>query len=144
MLFAKLSISLYLLFYEKNITNSQNIKYNTIVISGIGIDLVNLEQFKRHINHSPYFKSRLFSQEEHVLTDNQLAGNFATKEALFKASSIKFEYSNCSVLRDKNGKPFIVFNNDITTYEHVHIFISITNNEKYSVAIVLLEPKQEL
>jgi phosphopantetheine--protein transferase-like protein len=114
------------------------------VISGIGIDLVDLKQFKRHLGQNSYFKSRLFSQAEHLLTDNQLAGNYATKEALFKASSIKIEYSKCSVLRDKNGKPFIAFNDDITTYENVNILVSITNNDKYSLAIVLLESKQEL
>ena len=112
------------------------------MIRGIGVDLVDLEQFKRYLGQNSHFKSRLFSQAEQLLTDNQLAGNYATKEALFKASSINIEYSKCSVLRDKNGKPFIVFNDDITTYENINILISITNNERYSLAIVLLESKQ--
>ena len=114
------------------------------VMCGIGIDLVDLKQFKRYLHQSAYFKSRLFSPAEYLLTDNQLAGSYATKEALFKASSIKFEYSKCSVLRDKNGKPFVVLDNDMITYENLNIFVSITNNDKYAIAVVLLESKHVL
>ena len=119
-----------------------NMEYNLIMISGVGIDLVDLNRFKRYINRSSHFKSRLFSPAEHLLSDSQLAGNYAAKEALFKASSIEFDFSKCSVLRDKKGKPFIAFDYDIITYEKLSIFVSITNNQQYSVAMVLLETKQ--
>jgi holo-[acyl-carrier protein] synthase len=114
------------------------------MIYGIGIDLVELKRFERYVNQSSYFKSRIFSPAEHLLTDNQLAGNYAAKEALFKASSIKFEFSKCSVLRDKNGKPFIIFDNEMNTYEKLCFFVSITNNKRYSIAIVIIESKQDL
>jgi phosphopantetheine--protein transferase-like protein len=116
-------------------------EYNILMISGVGIDLVDLKQFKRYLNQSSHFKSRLFSPAEHLLTDDQLAGNYAAKEALFKASSIKFEFSKCSVLRDKNGKPFITFDYDIITHKKLSISVSITNNQQYSVAIVIIETK---
>ena len=114
------------------------------MICGIGIDLVESKRFERYVNQSSYFKSRIFSPAEQLLTDNQLAGNYAAKEALFKASSIKFEFSKCSVLRDENGKPFIIFDDDMITYEKLSIFVSITNNKRYSVAFVIIEYKQDL
>ena len=114
------------------------------MIYGIGIDLVESKRFERYVNQSSHFKSRMFSSAELLLTDTQLAGNYAAKEALFKASSIKFEFSKCSVLRDKNGKPFIIFDDDLIAYEKLIVFVSITNNKRYSIAIVILESKQDL
>ena len=111
------------------------------MIEGIGIDIVNLERFRVYINQGSYFKSRLFSTSELTLTENQLAGNFAVKEAFYKASGIKFEFSECSVLRDKTGKPFIAFKKYMYNGNHKDILVSITNNDKYAVAIVLIQSK---
>jgi holo-[acyl-carrier protein] synthase len=109
------------------------------MIQGVGVDIVNLKRFKNYLNTIECFKSRLFSTSELALTENQLAGNFAVKEAFYKASGIKFDFSQCSVLRDETGNPFIAFNTAIYDCNNLSFFISITNNDKYAIAIVLIQ-----
>jgi holo-[acyl-carrier-protein] synthase len=88
----------------------------------------------------PAVKSKIFSKEEECLTVNQLAGNFAAKEALFKSLSNQsfFDFRECSVLRTKKGKPFFRFKAKmLEQLKNENIYISISNSKQFAIAIVV-------
>ena len=113
--------------------------YGLLMIIGIGVDLVVLTRFAGYINRSQYMRDRLFSKSELTLSVNQLAGNFAVKEALLKASLKKFEFAKCAVLRNESGKPYIDFESGVKHFNDENILISITNTDEYALAIVLIQ-----
>lgn len=79
------------------------------MITGIGVDLVDLKRFEQTIEKNPKLIERLFHPVERGYTTNQLAGSFAAKEAVVKAlgSSEGLSWQEISVVRDSLGKPWI-------------------------------------
>ncbi|RNE63953.1 holo-ACP synthase [Cryobacterium tepidiphilum] len=55
------------------------------MITGIGVDVVDLARFERQILRTPRLVPRLFTEGERSLPAHSLAARFAAKEALIKA-----------------------------------------------------------
>ena len=109
-------------------------------IISIGVDLVSIKRFKRECRGNPRLKAKLFTSNELKLSAQQLAGNFAIKEALYKAldDQTSFRYSNCSILRDFNsGKPKLILDGELALLlKNKQIGISITNEGDWVIACV--------
>ncbi|MFJ3956201.1 holo-ACP synthase [Arthrobacter sp. NPDC090010] len=54
------------------------------MIVGIGVDVVDIERFKRQLERTPGLRERLFVPAERELNDRSLAARFAAKEAAAK------------------------------------------------------------
>lgn len=102
----------------------------------IGIDLVELEEFKKNFQ-SPDALEKVFLSSE--LAQNKkvesLAGIFASKEAFFKALGRKVGWLEVWVEKDPSGKPKL---------ESAHLnagqktSISISHSGNYAVAAVVI------
>ncbi|MED3552426.1 holo-ACP synthase [Cytobacillus praedii] len=115
------------------------------MISGIGIDIVELSRIRRIYLRQQKFVDRILTVNEkeifYNLTEDRkteyLAGRFAAKEAFSKAIGTglggSLSFLDIEIVKDKNGKPFISkpFN------EGVHL--SISHSKEYAVAQVVIE-----
>ena len=82
------------------------------MITGIGVDVVDLARFERALDRTPRLKSRLFTEREltaggRVLSLRSLAGRFAAKEALIKAlgESTGIRWHDMQVVSNELGNP---------------------------------------
>lgn len=119
------------------------------MITGIGIDIVELDRIKVLIERQKKIIDRVLapSEKDHFLTLSEkrkvefLAGRFAAKEAFSKAfgSGIGKDLSfiDIEIRADERGKPFIVK----PFSQGVHL--SISHSEHYAVAQVTIEKTGE-
>ena len=98
----------------------------------IGIDIVNIQRVK--LNDS-FIELVLTPEEQRELSERHteaskkeyLAGRFAVKEAIFKATQDQ-EYLHYSCLNKKSGKPYIK--------DHPEIDVSISHDGNIAAAII--------
>ena len=81
---------------------------------GIGIDLVDVERFRRHLERTPELLDRIFHEAERsgpagALPWYRLAETFAIKEAAAKALGVPagIDWRDCVVSRSAAGAPQI-------------------------------------
>lgn len=122
------------------------------MIIGLGIDLVDIARIENMKLLSDFVKKH-FSENEQIffnsaknLKFNRIANNFAVKEAFSKALGIGlngFSLNEVEVLRNDSGKPYInLYGNAKKLFEKSgggNIFVSITDTEKASAAVVIIE-----
>jgi len=103
---------------------------------------VNFNRFSQLVDNNPSLKSKLFNLEELTLNLRQLAGNFAVKEAFYKALEDQqlFSYHDCSISRDAiTQRPIIslsgLLKNSLIDRK---IHISITNEDMWIIACVVI------
>lgn len=81
---------------------------------GIGCDILEIARIEKIMQEQDKFITRFFSLREQEMLKKKkfapqtVAVNFAAKEAFIKATGQKVEFNEIEVLRDLNGKPFIV------------------------------------
>jgi holo-[acyl-carrier protein] synthase len=77
------------------------------VIVGVGIDVVDIARFARHLAMSPGLEARLFTEPERGLATQSLAARFAAKEALAKALGAPkgLSWMDVTVVREPSGAP---------------------------------------
>jgi holo-[acyl-carrier protein] synthase len=85
---------------------------------GIGIDLVDIERFRRSLERTPSMRTRLFTDVELAYVAPQvdpvpsLAARFAAREAVMKALGVglgAFGFHDVWVERAPSGKPSLMF-----------------------------------
>lgn len=115
------------------------------MISGIGIDIVELKRIEKIIKRQVRFADRILTVKEKEtyerLTDSRkvefLAGRFAAKEAFSKANGTgigkELSFLDIEIETDGRGKPMITQPLD----KGVHL--SISHSEEYAVAQVIIE-----
>lgn len=99
----------------------------------IGIDLVWIERVslkESFVNTilTSYEKEAYENRTSEKTKKNYIAGRFAAKEAIFKATQDK-NYLSYSILNDDSGAPYVL--------DHPELSISISHDGDYAVAIVL-------
>ena len=116
------------------------------MITGIGLDLVDLKKINKIIKKSNKFPKRILSEREleifGTLSDPRkieyLAGRFAAKEAFAKARGTGIRegctFHQIEILNDKLGKPIIYFDG-----AEVKGFVSITHTGEVAAAQVILQ-----
>ena len=101
----------------------------------VGIDIVNIEEFKTKMGDGDALLSVFLDSELKSFTGfESLAGVFAAKEAFFKALGRKIDWKDVWVKKSDTGKPQLQTN--ATDY---NIKLSISHSKDYAVAVVLIE-----
>jgi holo-[acyl-carrier-protein] synthase len=103
----------------------------------IGIDIVEISRIKElYERYGQRFLNRILHKEEIDIIKSKkdifptVAGRFAAKEALVKASGDKtLNFNSICVLNDKDGKPFF---KKMGQFE-----LSISHERNYAVAMVI-------
>ncbi len=101
----------------------------------LGIDIVNLPEFKIKIKNSSLEKVFLSTELEQNKTPESLAGIFAAKEAFFKAIGAKEDWLSVWIEKTKAGKPLLkstFFKSDQKAE------VSISHAGNYAIAIVMI------
>tara|TARA_Y100000590_G_scaffold122868_1_gene140718 strand:+ start:277 stop:660 length:384 start_codon:yes stop_codon:yes gene_type:complete len=124
-------------------------------IIGIGVDIVKNSRIKKSILNKS-FLYRVFTNEEILISKNKknksiyFAKRFAAKEAFSKSLGTgfrdDFNFKDISVINDKLGKPSFFISKKIKNMikkkfkiRKFNFFLSITDEEKYSMAFVILK-----
>lgn len=114
----------------------------------IGVDLIDNSRFESMINDDKKVK-RILSEFEQIIyseitSDKRkieyLASRFSAKEAVIKAinkENLSFSYSDISILNDKKGAPYVVFNFEVD----FEVLISISHTDTNSVCFAILKKK---
>ena len=116
------------------------------MITGIGLDLVDLKRIKNILNNSNKFPKRILSDRELKIFDTLselrqvefLAGRFAAKEAYAKARGTGIRegcsFHQIEIINDALGKPIIYFEG-----AEIKGFVSITHTADVAAAQVILQ-----
>ena len=124
---------------------------------GIGVDIVENSRIRKSINNKK-FLLRIFTKNEiaqSIKTNSKVAffsKRFAAKEAFSKALGLGFRkslnFKDISVINNKYGKPSIKIKDKLQNIikkqfktNKVNILLSISDENKYSIAFVILEKK---
>lgn len=115
------------------------------MISGIGIDIIELNRIKTIIDRQPKFIQRILTENELLIFEKLstqrktefLAGRFAAKEAYAKANGTgignELSFLDIEIHPDPFGKPQII----APIQEGVHL--SISHSREYAIAQVVIE-----
>jgi len=124
-------------------------------IIGIGVDIVNNNRLKKHINNKKFIE-RMFSiseQKSSLKLKNKLnffSKRFAAKEAFSKATgfgiSKNLHFKDIEIKNNKKGKPSINLKKRTILYLNkklkVNSFktnLSLSDEKNYSIAYVIIE-----
>lgn len=116
------------------------------MISGIGIDIIELERIERAVKRNSRFVERILTEKERDIYESFkqrkrklefLAGRFAAKEAFAKATGTgigKLSFQHIEVLPNEIGAPEII----VEGFIKEKIFLSISHSKQYAVAQVII------
>jgi len=111
----------------------------------IGIDVVDVNNFRKSIERTKPLKHKLFTEYEINYCKNKgiehLASRFAAKEAFFKACNIeKLDWKGIEIRNLKSGKPIIRLSRKIKTKLNLKsIKITLSQTRKNAAAFVMMD-----
>ena len=124
-------------------------------IIGIGVDIVENNRFKKLIKKKKFINRICSSKEINIFKKKNnkilyLSKRFSAKEAFVKALGSGFRNKLCfndiSILNDKRGKPYFLFNQKIKNIlKNKHklnkfkAHLSLSDEKKYSISYVILQ-----
>ncbi|SFB24313.1 MULTISPECIES: holo-ACP synthase [unclassified Bacillus (in: firmicutes)] len=115
------------------------------MITGIGIDIIELKRIEEMMNRQKKFSSRILTETEilefEALSSRRkveyLAGRFSAKEAYSKAIGTgigqQLSFLDIEVSKDEKGKPYI------SKPKSKGVHLSISHSHEYAVAQVIIE-----
>lgn len=124
-----------------------NERLGSVVIKGIGIDLIELNRIHHSMQQSDRLMQRILTTYEQTVFQKlkseqrrveYLAGRFAAKEAFAKATGQgigQLSFQHIEVRSNDSGAPELY----VKGYDNVNIFISITHTKQYAAAQVVIE-----
>lgn len=115
------------------------------MISGIGIDVVDIGRFERSLARTPALLERLFAESERGRAPRSLAARFAAKEALIKALGglAVIRWHDMQVVQDEEGNPDFLLAGALA--EHMEalgiarVHLSMSHDAGIASAFVVLE-----
>lgn len=117
------------------------------MITGIGIDIIEVERIKNSAEKNPRFLQRIFTSQEITYCQGKknkyqhLAARFASKEAFFKALGKRIKWTDIELVNLPSGKPQL----NIKAKERFsvkQVQVSISHLADYAAAVVILEGKE--
>ena len=114
----------------------------TLMIFGIGIDVVDIARFEESLERTPSLKERLFKASELARPIHSLAARFAAKEAIAKAMDSKddFHWQDVEIINLATGKP--VFQLSGTTAAFLRdkkVHLTLSHDAGVASAMVVIE-----
>lgn len=117
------------------------------MITGIGVDLIELDRIEQIINRNPRFVEKILTEKEMIIYEQKksklkriefLAGRFAGKEAFSKAFGTgigKVAFQDIEILTGPKGEPRLHFNQP----HQMNLHISISHSMSHAIAQVIIE-----
>ncbi len=133
------------------------------MITGLGVDIVEIDRMRAALKRHPRIKERLFSEEEQAYCDERnkpeihYAMRFAAKEAVLKALGTGFtgmRFKDVEVFRDEFGRPSPRLKGRAAEVAEergvleMHLSLSFTHSTAVASAVAITEahrpkPKEE-
>lgn len=122
------------------------------MITGLGVDIVEIERMREAIERRPRIKERLFSEEERRYCDKRskpevhYALRFAAKEAVLKSLGTGFSgmrFTDVEVVREANGRPVPKLSGRAAEYAEqlgvveMHLSLSFTHTTAVASAVAI-------
>ena len=124
------------------------------VISSLGIDIIEIDRFRRAAQRTPRMLTRLFTDGERTYCDARsdpfphYAARFAAKEAAAKALGRWLRWHDVEITNDPRGRPFISLCGEAAELARVakggRLRVSLSHGRDYAVAAVVLVLPQEI
>lgn len=129
------------------------------MISGLGVDIVEIDRMRDALARRPRMKERLFSDEERAYCDGRnkpeihYAMRFAAKEAVLKALGTGFSgmrFRDVEVLRDERGRPTPKLSGraaevaEAAGVVEMHLSLSFTHATAVASAVAITEEMRPL
>ncbi len=112
-------------------------------ITGIGIDVVDIERFQQSLDRTPAMRNRIFTPSESGLKLSSLAARFAAKEALAKALNAKtatFNWQEVEIVNEATGKPLFQFYGALAEkLSESVVHLSLSHDAGIASAMVIVE-----
>lgn len=124
-------------------------------ITGLGVDIVEIERMRLALTRHPRMKERIFSEEERAYCDARnkphihYAMRFAAKEAVLKALGMGFSggirFTDVEVVRDERGRPEPRLTGRAAEVAHeagvaeLHLSLSFTHSTAVASAVAITE-----
>ncbi|MBS2967458.1 holo-ACP synthase [Metabacillus sp. KIGAM252] len=117
------------------------------MITGIGLDIVEIERIRGLENRQPRFSERILGKDELLIYEQLtgvrktefLAGRFACKEAFAKATGLgigeSLSFQDIQIIKENSGKPAVI----ASGFRDARIFVSITHTKEYAAAQIIIE-----
>lgn len=111
-----------------------------------GIDIVYVNRFN-DLKNNKLFMGKIFTKEELKYIEktnyniSSIGGIYASKEAFLKAIKKgidSYSLKDIEVLHNKDNAPYLKFYNDLDKYNNINISLSISHDNEYAIASVLI------
>lgn len=127
------------------------------MITGLGVDIVEIDRMARALERHPGMRARLFSDEERAYCDKRnrpeihYALRFAAKEAVLKALGTGFagmKFTDVEVVRDAGGRPTPRLTGraaEVAEEQGVvelHVSLSYTHTTAVASAVAITTPRE--
>lgn len=115
------------------------------MISGVGVDVVDIERFRATLERTPTLRERLFTEAEAALPLESLAARFAAKEAFVKAlrAPAGMSWQDIEIVSTPAGAPeFALHGAARTRAKELGItatHVSLSHDESVATAFVVAE-----
>jgi holo-[acyl-carrier protein] synthase len=125
-----------------------------VSITGLGVDIVEIERMRRALERRPAMKERIFSADERAYCDARnkpeihYAMRFAAKEAVLKALGTGFSgmrFTDVEVERDERGRPVPRLSGRAAEVAEergiveMHLSLSFTHSNAVASAVAITE-----
>ena len=114
------------------------------MITGIGIDIIEVKRIKKLIEGNARFLKRIFTPKEigYCLEKRNkhqhFAARFAAKEAFFKATGKRIGWKDVELINLPSGQPLLKIKpRESLNFDRAHV--SVSHLEEYATAVVILE-----
>lgn len=109
----------------------------------IGCDIVEVSRIEKMMSQPDAIKKIFHPSETTKFEAEHLAGIFAVKEAAFKALGIRSNsWLSMEVRPDAQGKPGLIFANDLNLSEIISLDCSISHDGGFAFAVVSILKKK--
>jgi len=114
------------------------------MITGIGIDFIEVERIRKLAEKSPRFLEKIFTPTEIGYCSKKknkyqnYAARFAAKEAFFKALGTRVHWKDVELVNQFSGKPRLKFR-AAQKQPFTRAHVSISHLAEHAMAIVILE-----
>lgn len=116
------------------------------MITGIGIDITELDRVEKHVDDDVFIRRVLTPEERECFSSlgrkrkvEFLAGRFSAKEAYAKARGTGIgadvSFQDVTVLNDPEGRPFL----KETDIQNERVHLSITHTDRSAAAFCVIE-----
>jgi holo-[acyl-carrier protein] synthase len=130
-------------------------KGHTLLIFGIGTDLIEVQRVKEKLRRTRGLKARIFTEKEITYCSakrdpsQNYAARFAAKEAFLKAMGTGwadgYEFSDIEIINNAKGRPELAIHGKVRRFCRTHgitgMQVSLSHVKDYAKAVVVLEMK---